>query len=489
MDLTTGGDLTDSAANFAGALVLDVGGDVVLDHPGNNFASAAGTADNITIVDVGNLDLAGIHVLDALSLTGGSLTDSAPNTGINLLLNVAGSAVLDSANDFDNVSGNAGSLSLTDVDNLNLAGLDVGGSLALTAGSLSDSAPNSAGGLVLAVSGPTVLDEANDFGTLAGRTGSLILNDRNNLDILKLQSGDTKVTAGGLLTVDELDARGRKVELDARRGIPAGRNNRTTVSVSEHGIATVTGGGKPNILASSIDLTSGGDIGSRTTPLNISGKVKASGSDVNLFGKDMLDVTINARGNTGLTVLNPQGRIVGSVATRFLEMNSANIARVGNLIITGVDGVDIVLNKLVPTDKETIIADFMTAGGLSADDIIAMAAFGSGGLIFVDGQFIGGDPRYFNRLAAVESFPAETPELKSRQGVFGDAGFVHGDLDINEPVALGLLDNVLGAKYSIFDESGRVSDRDVLNGGLSPRWSVEFGQRGGSSAAGTTGGN
>ena len=97
-------------------------------------------------------------------------------------------------------------------------------------------------------------------------------------------------------------------------------------------------------------------------------------------------------------------------------------------------------------------------------------------MAFVNGQYVGGDPKYVNLFAAIESFPAETPELKSRQGVFGDPFFLHDQMDINESVALGLIDFILVEKSSMTGDPELSVDvfEDMSKGALSPSSSYWF---------------
>jgi filamentous hemagglutinin family protein len=211
LDLTTGGPLTDSASTTAGSLVLDVTGAATLDEVSNDFDSIAGSVSgNLTVVDTDDLDLAGIDVgVNDLDLTtGGDLTDSAANTAGNLILDVTGTATLDEAgNDFDSLQGIAtGDVVLVDTDDLDLAGIDVGANdLDLTtAGNLTDSAANLAGSLLIDITGTTTLDELlNDFDNVAGAASdSVTIGDVDDLNIgaLNIGSNNMSLSAGGAVT-------------------------------------------------------------------------------------------------------------------------------------------------------------------------------------------------------------------------------------------------------------------------------------------------
>ncbi len=136
---------------------------------------------------------------------------------------------------------------------------------------------------------------------------------------------------------------------------------------------------------------------------------------------------------------------------------------------------DIWVNNVSGSPDRFVYAFFNTVGG--NHEPTAGAANGSGAFIFVNGQYVGGDPTYVQLFAAVESYPAETPELKSRQGVFGDPFFLHDQMDINEPVALGLIDLILADKATITGDPEIPAEayRDIVSGGLSPSSSFWFG--------------
>ena len=124
-----------------------------------------------------------------------------------------------------------------------------------------------------------------------------------------------------------------------------------------------------------------------------------------------------------------------------------------------------------------IYAFFNTVGGKS--HLRVGAARGSGAIIFVNGMYAGGDPKYMARFAAAEAFAEDTPELKSRQGVFGTPNFVHDQMDINEPIAMGLVEYLLSQGYSIEGdvELPPSATMDIEASGLGPRNTIRFGAK------------
>ena len=98
-------------------------------------------------------------------------------------------------------------------------------------------------------------------------------------------------------------------------------------------------------------------------------------------------------------------------------------------------------------------------------------------VLFVDGRLAGGDLQTINKFGALEAFPVQTPELKSEQGVFGNPVFVHGGLDVSEPVGIGVIDFLLvdRAKMSYGSDIPDDMDMEVSINGLSPLYSYWFG--------------
>jgi len=149
---------------------------------------------------------AGALTADALTLKDGAEQSGGKVVAKSLILdNAAADVTLASAdNDFDTVKGSAANLTVKDTDGLDLAGVTVGGTLNVTAASLTDSAANKAKDVTLAVVGDAVLDNGNDFDTVKGSAAKLTVNDTDEVKLLETTatSGDLKVTAGGEITVD-----------------------------------------------------------------------------------------------------------------------------------------------------------------------------------------------------------------------------------------------------------------------------------------------
>ena len=70
-------------------------------------------------------------------------------------------------------------------------------------------------------------------------------------------------------------------------------------------------------------------------------------------------------------------------------------------------------------------------------------------------QVVGGEEGVMREIFRTEAFFVETPELKSRQGVFGSPYFLHNLMQISEPVALGLID------YALYGQAQVNADPDL----------------------------
>ena len=327
-------------------------------------------------------------------------------------------------------------------------GLVVGGNATLTSGGTisqtSGSRVQIRGLSTLTASGDIILgNNGNDFGGDVTAAG-------NNI---KLQDSND-------LTLNTVKARG-KADIGAKGSILASRDNSVSVS-HENGFATVSGGNKWNIDAKSIALNAGRNIGSASggsdgslalgsaSPLSVKGPVAANaGGDIALYSPDnMLSLDVRAGGTANLTAAN----LSGSARADNIIVNTADIAGrgAGNAVHIGDLSIharnQILVNHIADGQQLTVFGIF---DGDWSGSYRAAGGYGAGALVFMNGQLVGGDARYFGDIAAAESFPAETPELKSSQGVFGDVTFAHIDLDISEPIGLGLIENLYTQKYNI----------------------------------------
>ena len=99
-------------------------------------------------------------------------------------------------------------------------------------------------------------------------------------------------------------------------------------------------------------------------------------------------------------------------------------------------------------------------------------------VIFVDGRLAGGNLNIINKFGATEAFPVSTPELKSEQGIFGNPVFLHGDLDVANPMAVGNVDYMLQEipRLTLASDFPLEIDKSVNTAGLNPKDVYRFGQ-------------
>ena len=99
-------------------------------------------------------------------------------------------------------------------------------------------------------------------------------------------------------------------------------------------------------------------------------------------------------------------------------------------------------------------------------------------VIFIDGRLAGGNLQIINKFGATEAFPVSTPELKSEQGIFGNPVFLHGDLDVANPMAVGNVDYMLQEipRLTLASDFPLEVDKSVNTAGLNPKDVYRFGQ-------------
>ena len=127
------------------------------------------------------------------------------------------------------------------------------------------------------------------------------------------------------------------------------------------------------------------------------------------------------------------------------------------------------------TGDKPLIAFFETNGGNRNPEINNQP---NETIIFIDGRLAGGDIKTINLLGAIEAFPVQTPELKSEQGVFGNPLFLHDDLDVATPLAVGAIDYLLLElpRMELSSDFPIGVEKQVSANGLNPTTSYWFGQ-------------
>ena len=122
-----------------------------------------------------------------------------------------------------------------------------------------------------------------------------------------------------------------------------------------------------------------------------------------------------------------------------------------------------------------LLAIFETKGGNKKPNV---ASLPNDTIVFVDGRLAGGDTQAINKLGALEAFPVQTPELKSEQGVFGNPIFLHDELDVANPLAVGAIDFLLLdiPRLTLSSDFPLEVEKQVAAAGLNPTTSYWFGQ-------------
>jgi hypothetical protein len=382
LDVTASGNLTDSAANTAGAVKLAVTGDATLNND-NQFVSIQGTASNLTVKDTsGDLDLAGVNVgAGTLDVTAsGNLTDSAANTAGTLTFTASTNVVLDEAgNDFDAVTGTAGgSISLNDVNDVILTSLTTtDGSIEVTAGgtiradSVAANGANSNAKLTNSV-GDIVIGQVTagsnvcvlSAGSVAITNGTGNITAINGSVAIWAKGGDVVQNLGSIQTGSGnifLDGSNITQALGARIQSASGN-----ISLFAHNTLNLNGTvdavtGNLLLEAASIDIASlgallhaGGTLGLRAGTGSITGAGLLSGTSV----------ALSAHQNIGVSALNR------------LRVNADKLGThtdLGNVFIDEADGVESAIIPTVPAGALPPCAAGMHVAAVGSVDYITSA--------------------------------------------------------------------------------------------------------------------
>ena len=375
----------------------------------------------------------------------------------------------------------------------------------------------------------------NDFGgAVYAYANDIVLRDANDLHLAEVISTGGRVwgeAVGGSLMVDELTAVGDvwlgaqngditvarvstfgNAWLEATGSILARPDTQTSVHVDRTGHAWINSP-SINVTAQNVAMTAGQDIGidgigssgtrsSQPFSIDANGVAARANGDIALYGKGNLTlapVSVTRWANTGYandSVFSLANITAGNDANLVADrtINGRGIITADQLVVTvgdhawlnggsgitinGGAKVDLWMNNVVG-GQNTILGIFDTHGGKPGEKIRAGALRGSGALIFINGMYMGGDPRYVARIAAAEASVSDAQELKPMQSVFRDPIFVHDEIAIVEPIGLGLIQYLSdGDKAEIIDGSGTFGEgfpKEILDSDLKPRNSLWFG--------------
>ena len=213
LQVTAGGALTDSGTIVAGGAttISNTGNTVVLDDASNNFAAIGVTGSDVTLVDTNAIDLAATTTTGTLSVTaGGAVSDSGTIVagGATTISNAGNTVILDdAANNFTAIGVTGSTVTLVDVNAVDLATTTATGGLSVTAGgAITDSGVITNTGQTATLNAGAnaiTLDQSSDFGTLDinGAVTDLSVTDSDGIILAAVStSGTLQVTAGGAVS-------------------------------------------------------------------------------------------------------------------------------------------------------------------------------------------------------------------------------------------------------------------------------------------------
>ena len=449
----TGGQAVtlDDASLPAGAQTVGIrtAGDLTVESEhaltfGNASVTAGGRtvqADGLASTD-GAVDVTAGGNITSSAITGANGTTVTTENGgaINVAGNLGqGGDTVVNANGADVTAGALASGGLLDVNNAGAvaANIAAGGEAQIQAGSLVAGNTAAGGNLTLEVGGAADVGQlavggdmngvvGGQFQTTGGQVGSIGQGGafQANGGFLQngvLGSGAVNVQAANYQLNGNLDAGGAAVNIIAGGGI--------------QGNGVLTGGALTLV---------GGAIGAAANPLQV---VSANLQQITGNGVWLVDTAagtiainvINSTGNVGLNIPNAQvagggsitagGDIDLTVNQRFGTLaNPVTVSFGGTLTI---DGAGVPLLHIVIDG---------TANPSDLDIIYNANGFAIWGNPQDGYQIVGLGPdkqRLINRALA---FTVNTPELKSKQGVFGDPGMIHTKMSVSEARSLANMD-------------------------------------------------
>ena len=301
-------------------------------------------------------------------------------------------------------------------------------------------------------------------------------------------------------------------------GDVAQTGNEITVVNGLAGIQDVSAG----IKAETINLSVGGNIGSDSGYLGVDGKVYALvGGHASLAAANGTDF----RGGDSSGA--PSTAVVSGFEQKIGSLDKNGIVKEDKVIVDGVEanfsglgGTSAIVakgNLSIYTGGKLEANGLLKAGGditVSASDFGDVSYLQAGGrlainnvgnpshpkiayfesvngvepninnqpndtVIFVDGRLAGGNLKVINEFGSDEAFMVDTPELKSTQGIFGSPTFMHSDLDVANPMEVGVIDYMIQEvpRLTLSSDFPADADQSVEASGLSQRDVYWFGQK------------
>ena len=332
----------------------------------------------------------------------------------------------------------------------------------------------------------------NEIDKLSGNLSELDIADKDDLSLGQLSvGGSLKVKTGGSTKIDGKVTAGSSADIDAGQNVEFSSGGQLAASsakvkaganITQAGASVSVSRGYVNdahltaaIQAGSTDLTAGGNIGNGTYNYVTvgGGTVKASAGG---------DASIASAGSENLRVSSVSGANV-SLYTAGKLITEGPVTSRGNTTVTAKEfggiaqssfGSSLTVNNF-NNGARPLLAIFETKGGNKTPKINNQP---NDTIVFIDGRLAGGDIQIINKLGALEAFPVQTPELKSEQGVFGNPNFLHDELDVANPFAVGAIDFLLQdvPLLTLTSDFPTEVDKQVAANGLNPTTSYWFGQ-------------
>ena len=497
--LVAGGDIVNNDISGvqvkAKELRLDAGGSVGADGTPfktdvNNIEATAALGnvvidekDDITIGNVGSDDPAGKLYVNKVTADGSLATPppSAPDM-----------AGIDSDGDAK-LTANGSITVAEDVAAENAAALTASSGDVTVNASVSgnDTDINASGDVTVngSVSGSSTTD-VNAGGTVTvngsvtgGNTG---INAGGNVNVNGIISGGgMSITAGGDIAFDEDgqvsgntvtmtfggDLTQEGATVTANRGYISGKTDLHAAIKTEDITLESTGGsiGKAGANSSSY-IVVGSDSGTVKVTATADGDVAIAAADANTI--DVAEITAGKSASVFTAgTIKPTGKIK---AGKDISVSAKNF--MGGIVKISLGGRLTVNNFGDAMFGNPLLAIFSTSGGNRNVNVNNQP---NKSVVFVDGRLAGGDLQTINKLGAMEAFPVQTPELKSEQGVFGNPIFLHDELGVANPLAVGAIDFLLLdiPRLTLSSDFPLEIEKQVAAAGLNPTTSYWFGQK------------
>ena len=498
----TGGDYAVKTTNAGSKLDLDVegsvkdadkitGGTIEADVKGGLSAGEVSASRDATLT-VG--DNATIDTLSAGTLTadiGGGLDSTKVDVTGDATLNVGDDVTVKDTLSAGTLTADiGGSLESTTVEVKDDATVTVGDNVTVTDFSAGNLTADIGGDLTsektFTVNGEALLERVGGSATFNELTAGKLTADIEDDIVAETATvnGDTEITAGGKAEFGSFT--GSKVSVAASHGIT------TTGAGIKSSNLTLKGGDIDVTLDSqTINSISGGNV----TIVELAhdhevtlGTVAASG-DLNLTAHQ---IGIGTKGETGYNrgSLSAGGNMLLDVAGHIGSPSDRILISVGGLLTLksgDLHGWTRKDERELGNFTDIYFLYLLLRGDDRSTD--TMKAYMSRtdnwwngynpdqdhdgvlpGLVIYNNTLLAGSPELLLRMFRALAFTVETPELKSRQGVFGAPLFIHTDMDVSEAASIGTVDNITiaNAHMETLDDSAVrnkyfFTDKNALN--------------------------